>query len=80
MCAEDDTDAPQTAHDDAAQNGAEAVQCGVEPLDDVADVDAHGADDHQHDGHHDEQGQAGNKDQLENFRHDLVEQPFQKCQ
>lgn len=43
---EDNADAPQAAHDDTAQNGAKAVQCGVEPLDDVADIDAHGADDH----------------------------------
>ena len=78
--AEDNADAPQAAHDDTAQNGAEAVQCGVEPLDDVADIDAHGADDHQHDGNHDQQGQAGDKDQLKDFRYDLVEQPFQKRQ
>ena len=80
VCAEDNADAPQAAHDDTAQNGAEAVQCGVEPLDDVADIDAHGADDHQHDGNHDQQGQAGDKDQLKDFRYDLIEQPFQKRQ
>ena len=68
MRAKDNEHTPQTADDDAAQHRAEGIHGGVQPLDDVANIDADRAHNHQHHRNHHDQGDAGHQDQLEDFR------------
>ena len=77
---EDDTDAPQSAHHDTAEDRAEAIQRIIQELDHIANVDAHRAHNGQHNRKHDNQADSGDKNQLQHLRNDLFQPLFQEVQ
>ena len=80
MGTEDNTDAPQSADHDTAEDRAEAVQRVIQELDHITNVDAHRAHNSQHNRKHDDQADAGDKNQLQHLRNDLFQPLFQEVQ